>query len=290
VEELADTYFNDALDSFSENDLAGAARRLECFLSLNDRHVEAHLLLGQIRMRQGRREDAVHCWTRVAELAPDSQDAKLLLAAAQREDRHRRTWKIVAPSLIFFLIVIAFFYYRTRNERRLRTLETQLAALKSQSPSLPARRNDLKVIAQRFSSVQGLTVKCESDVAVLTFSEGLFEPASDVLTAQARSLLSNFGFVAERLDKPLCITIEGHTNDWPVSPSGRWGDNWTLGLARASAAALYLKRHHQLARTRLQLRSAGGSATPFPNDTAENRRKNQTVVLYLSIESQGNGF
>jgi flagellar motor protein MotB len=226
----------------------------------------------------------------VAELDPDSQDAKLLLAAAQREERRRRTWKIVAPSLILLLVVIGSLYYRTRNERRLRTLETQLAALKSQSPSPPVRQNDLKVIAQRFSGVEGLTVRCEPEVAVLTFSQGLFQPGSDVLTSPARSLLLNFAAMAERLEKPLRITIEGHTNDRPVSSSSRWRDNWTLGLARASAAALCLKNHHQLAQTRLQLRSAGGSATPFPNDTAENRRKNQTVVLYLSIESQGSGI
>ena len=206
---------------------------------------------------------------------------------AREEIPPQAHWILWAAMIGIILILIIVSYRFVRSSRRVRNLEDQLAALKLNPPATRGRTGDIEAVAKVFESASGLVVKQASDSAVLTFSEGLFGAGSDVLTARGQQLLANAAATAQSCEKPLRITIEGYTDDSPVSPAGRWSNNWDLGLSRSMAAALYLKNHHHLPLVRWQLRSAGDLATPYPNDSGENRNKNRTVVLYVALELQG---
>ena len=74
----------------------------------------------------------------------------------------------------------------------------------------------------------------------------LFASGDADLTAGGRRELAD---VADKLSKavatmpagtPWTIHVEGHTDNRPVVPGGRWSLNWALSAARASTIAEYL--------------------------------------------------
>ncbi len=59
------------LERLAQADVAGAAARFESALDLDSRNVPAHLNLGDVRLSQGRAEEAAAAWEQVAQLVPE---------------------------------------------------------------------------------------------------------------------------------------------------------------------------------------------------------------------------
>ncbi len=59
------------LERLAQADPAGAAARFESALDLDSRNVPAHLNLGDVRLSQGRAEEAAAAWEQVAQLVPE---------------------------------------------------------------------------------------------------------------------------------------------------------------------------------------------------------------------------
>ncbi|HET7488830.1 MAG TPA: flagellar motor protein MotB [Acidimicrobiales bacterium] len=127
---------------------------------------------------------------------------------------------------------------------------------------------------------RGLTVTIVTDRV-------LFDPGSDALRPEGRSVLDAMGDVLANL--PNKITIEGHTDDRPIS-SARFPTNWELSTARATSVLRYLVTAHGLAPSKLSASGYADQRPIAPNDNDADRAQNRRVeilVLSNAVDSQG---
>jgi chemotaxis protein MotB len=105
-----------------------------------------------------------------------------------------------------------------------------------------------------------------------------FATGSATLAPPARAFLLNLAHALR--PTTALMRIEGHTDDMPVA-GGRYGSNWELSTARASAVVAFLVDEASFAPARL---SAAGYAEFHPrvaNDSLENRARNRRVDVVL---------
>ncbi len=117
---------------------------------------------------------------------------------------------------------------------------------------------------------RGLIITISSDVV-------LFAPGSATLQGGGQRILDRIASQLSAMPNP--ITVEGHTDDVPIS--GTYPSNWELSTARASSVLRSFIERHGLPASR---GSAAGYADQHPiasNDTAEGRTKNRRVEIVL---------
>jgi chemotaxis protein MotB len=105
-----------------------------------------------------------------------------------------------------------------------------------------------------------------------------FATGSATLAPPARTFLLN---LAQAL-RPTAtlVRIEGHTDDVPVA-GGRYGSNWELSTARASAVVAFLVGEASFAPTRLSAAGYAEFHPRVPNDSPESRARNRRVDVVL---------
>lgn len=141
------------------------------------------------------------------------------------------------------------------------------------APTLPAL--DLKVA--------GLQAQAEPGKIVLTFEKGLFQ-YSWVMTAEGRNALRDLAYQLQPHASQLQITLIGFATEEEkaVDPF----DPGNLGLMRALTVYDYLTRSFNLPGEAFTILSQDGKIPPFRNDSAQNREKNHTVVIWLTPRSR----
>jgi flagellar motor protein MotB len=117
--------------------------------------------------------------------------------------------------------------------------------------------------------VEGLFVEARDDSIVVGFREPLFDRGSEELSLRSRGLLSKLVTALGEEESGIEVTIRGYTDGSAILPGGRWPDNWTLGLARAAAAARHLKREWGDRRVVLTATSAAGTLPPGTSSLGE---------------------
>ena len=107
----------------------------------------------------------------------------------------------------------------------------------------------------------------------------LFDIGADVLRPEGREFLDHLAGSLGRLPNPL--SVEGHTDNTPISGGGRFPTNWELSTARATSVLRYLVETHHLPAPKL---SAAGYADQRPvadNGTIEGRTANRRVEIVV---------
>ena len=132
--------------------------------------------------------------------------------------------------------------------------------------------SDIEIVEDR----RGLVVSLPESA---TFSTG-----SAALTENAQMFLASLAGALVATDTEL--RIEGHTDDVPLS-GGRYGTNWELSTARASAVVLFLVHGASFAPDRLSAAGYGEFHPRVPNDTPEHRARNRRVDVVVSEREQG---
>ena len=118
---------------------------------------------------------------------------------------------------------------------------------------------------------------------VMSLSESAFFTAGDAeLQTSSNSTLKKVGMTLARM--PGEIRLEGHTDDRPIH-THRYPSNWQLSAARAINMLKWLVKEHGISPRRLAAAGYGESRPLVPNDTAENRSKNQRVDIVVLNEA-----
>ena len=86
---------------------------------------------------------------------------------------------------------------------------------------------------------------------------------------------------------PNGIRIEGHTDDVPISTS-RYGSNWELSTARASAVVAYLVQNVGVDPARLSAAGYGEFHPLVANDTPLHRARNRRIDIVILEDTQRN--
>ena len=182
--------------------------------------------------------------SKVAPLNASLQDAFALESADEKSDGPPIPVKVVPRK-------------RTLDELKL-TLEKQLAQ--------DVEHHDADVSVDP----RGLVVSMPDDAA---FPVG----SSDVSPAA----LGMIGKIADTVRTvPNAIRIEGHTDDVPIRTS-RYGSNWELSTARASAVVAYLIQQVGIAPARLSAAGYGEFHPRVANDSPVNRARNRRIDIII---------
>jgi len=133
--------------------------------------------------------------------------------------------------------------------------------------SFPATDGLVKLM-RRFLKKQGLkeVITVQQGLAGMKLSiaaEGiLFERGSTSLTPKAKLVLDEVGTLLAGLVNP--VQIEGHTDEFSLSPGNYNEGNWRLSSARALSVLLYLRQKNYVSEKRMQM-AAFASNQPIRN-------------------------
>lgn len=129
--------------------------------------------------------------------------------------------------------------------------------------------------------LEGTGVTSDRDGVVFnTQANRLFEPNSTRLRADAPEVLDKI--VQLLKDYKLNLVVRGHSDNTPVT-TAKYPSNWELSAARAAVSLDYILRKGGFSINRAKAVGYGDTRPVQPNDTEENRLKNQRVEFYLHM-------
>jgi chemotaxis protein MotB len=81
------------------------------------------------------------------------------------------------------------------------------------------------------------------------------------------------------------IKVEGHTDDVPIKPGGKYADNWELSGARANSVLRYFLVYFHIAPDRLSFQGFADTKPKVANTSEANRAENRRVVVLVQATS-----
>lgn len=121
------------------------------------------------------------------------------------------------------------------------------------------------------------TIVSKGGVMITIRSDVLFEPGSARLKLSAAGLIAEAAGILNSMEG--YIRVEGYTSD--RAPSGAYRDRLELTIARAGAVTRGLVRIGGMESERLSIAGFGAMRPEYPNDSEENRAKNDRVrIIY----------
>jgi len=129
--------------------------------------------------------------------------------------------------------------------------------------------------------------KKEEGVTLRLKDQVLFDLGSADLSPKAWPVLDDVAKSIRNMPNP--VRVEGHTDDVPMAPGGKYPTNWDLSAARAASVAKYLIDKCGLEPRRLSIAGYAEFKPIAPNrprlGNAENRRVEIMVLKKLDEES-----
>lgn len=112
----------------------------------------------------------------------------------------------------------------------------------------------------------------------------IFKSGTDILTENSKAILTGLANIIKKVRNP--IIIEGHTDNFPVKPGGKYRSNWDLAYFRASAVANYLI-NRGIGEKRVSITSFGDQRPLARKQTYLARKKNRRIEVNL-VRVKGN--
>ncbi|MEF2229532.1 MAG: flagellar motor protein MotB [Pseudodesulfovibrio sp.] len=129
--------------------------------------------------------------------------------------------------------------------------------------------------------MEGAGVTADRDGVVFSASSSaMFEPNTAVLKPRAHEILDTVITVLK--DYKLSLVVRGHTDNRPTA-TRKFPSNWELSAARAAVALDYILQKGDIEISRAKAVGYADTRPAAPNDTEEDRRKNQRVEFYLHM-------
>jgi chemotaxis protein MotB len=145
-----------------------------------------------------------------------------------------------------------------------------------------ALEEELRLRLAEVDADEYVRVERDGRGVVLTFDERvLFPSGSARINVDGQIVLGTVGQVLGRFDNQ--ITVEGHTDDRPISNT-RYPTNWDLGAGRAVSVARVFAELVGINPVQLQAVSYGEFRPRAANTTEEGRRQNRRVEVVVLID------
>jgi chemotaxis protein MotB len=161
--------------------------------------------------------------------------------------------------------------------------EAALADLTDQIEELirETQEDAMSIAMSLADQIAGGAIEVETrgrDIIIRIKEQGSFASGSDELNYAFIPIVTRIS--GTLLNKKGNITIEGHTDDRPIS-TARFQSNWSLSSARASTVAHYLFEEPRLDQNRFTVSGFSSNKPLVNNDTPENRSKNRRVEIVI---------
>ena len=172
--------------------------------------------------------------------------------------------------------------YQDEAEGKL-SKEAALAELTDQIEELiqETQEDAMSIALSLADQIAGGAIEVETqgrDIIIRIKEQGSFPSGSDELNYAFIPIVTRIS--GTLLNKKGNITIEGHTDDRPIS-TARFQSNWSLSSARASTVAHYLFEEPRLDQNRFTVSGFSSNRPLVHNDPPENRSKNRRVEIVI---------
>jgi len=143
-----------------------------------------------------------------------------------------------------------------------------------------ARATTVAEWRRQLASIPGIEVRDMGGTPRVVFAAPVFSALTTIDHDQKQRLLSVLTAIRARCDGCM-VAVVGHTDNDPVRPGGAFASNEVLGKLRADAVVAFLTDQGGVPASHLHALSKGDQEPPFPNNSADNKRKNRTVTLEI---------
>ncbi len=175
---------------------------------------------------------------------------------------------------------------RQLEEAERQRLEEETARLHEEAQNLERFKSDF--FGQMRELLEGQDrVQVVGDRFIFS-SEVLFEPGRAELSDQGRTEIANIADILGRIADDIppnidwIIRVDGHTDNLPLSGTGRYRDNWELSQARALSVVRFMSNQLGIPANRLAANGFGEFQPINPADTPEARAQNRRIELKLT--------
>ena len=237
---------------------------------------------------QGQREVAV-LNAQVAELRQQIGNLQSLLNLATAEDTEAQIQiQELGTQLNTALARVA-----SEERRRAALEEAERARLEEEAARLAAEAQDLERFRSDFFGqlrdvLEGQDgVRIEGDRFVFS-SEVLFQPGQAELSVLGRDEITKVAAILSEIADEIpdgidwIIRVDGHTDNVPLTSSGRYRDNWELSQGRALSVVRYMEQSLGIPPERLAANGFGEYQPINTANTPEARAQNRRIELKLT--------
>jgi chemotaxis protein MotB len=237
---------------------------------------------------QGQREVAV-LNAQVAELRQQIGNLQSLLNLATAEDTEAQIQiQELGTQLNTALARVA-----AEERRRAALEEAERARLEEEAARLAAEAQDLERFRSDFFGqlrdvLEGQDgVRIEGDRFVFS-SEVLFQPGQAELSVLGRDEITKVAAILSEIADEIpdgidwIIRVDGHTDNVPLTSSGRYRDNWELSQGRALSVVRYMEQSLGIPPERLAANGFGEYQPINTANTPEARAQNRRIELKLT--------
>ena len=161
---------------------------------------------------------------------------------------------------------------RRRLEEEARQLERYRSEFFGQMREVMAGRDGVEIVGDRF----------------VFSSEVLFDAGSADLSPEGQAQIANVGALLLDASREIpegidwVLRVDGHTDDAPVRPGGRFASNWELSQARALSVVLYLVEELGFPPERLAATGFGEYRPVLAGSDPVSRAANRRIELKLT--------
>lgn len=172
-------------------------------------------------------------------------------------------------------------------------LEAETARLEEEALRLEAEAADLARFKSTFFGelrdiLEGQDrIRIDGDRFIFN-SEVLFAPGSADLSEAGKAEIANIAEIlrdiAEQIPDSIdwFIRVDGHTDNVPIRPGGRFADNWELSQARALSVVRFMSEDLGIDPRRLAANGFGEFQPINPLNTPEARAQNRRIEMKLT--------
>jgi len=144
------------------------------------------------------------------------------------------------------------------------------------------------VLKKEIAEGEAKLEEMEGQLKVTCMDTILFDLGKAEIRQEGKEVLDKIAHVLAEEKTGRTISVEGHCDNIPISPS-RWHlfrTNWELSTSRALAVVHYFQNQHQIDPVLLSAVGFGEHRPLATNDTPEGRQKNRRVEIILKPQAQ----
>jgi len=177
------------------------------------------------------------------------------------------------------------------EEKRRRELEeAERKRVEAKSEQLAAEAQDLERYKSEFFGQLRDLLGTEEGVRIVGdrfvfSSEVLFESAAVELATEGKAQIAQIATILKRVSDKIppqidwVIRVDGHTDNVPLSGTGRYRDNWELSQGRALSVVRYMSEQLGIDPKRLAANGFGEYQPINPANTPDARAQNRRIEL-----------
>ena len=181
----------------------------------------------------------------------------------------------------------------SEQRKRLKLEQAARKKLEEERNSLASQAEELAKYKSEFFGRLREVLAAEEGVRVVGdrfvfSSEVLFQPAQARLSGKGEDEITKVGRILQRVMADIpdgidwVIRVDGHTDNLPLSGTGRYKDNWELSQARALSVVKFMITQLQLPASRLAANGFGEFQPVNLANTAQARAQNRRIEIKLT--------